>query len=225
MGTHPIFESDFDCLTEMLSRTTRIISRNKFCGRSRFGFLNYLDQKYENDKRMKHLIKSGFLHKNPFDDLAPGTEVDLVQKLLLQGLVNGFENENSDITVMFCPRSPDLKYQTRELWKILSQNDKIFYGKEIFEDCEIFVENFVARDGQMYFMAFIWSKVSKLPERYQHIKVSWMIKIWKVRTMIEMGDYGYQYHFALVFKYDEKTEKWQLQNTPDWPIDGDLENL
>merc|ERR1711937_528034 len=38
MGTHPIFESDFDCLTEMLSRITRIISRNYFFSRRRFGF-------------------------------------------------------------------------------------------------------------------------------------------------------------------------------------------
>merc|ERR1711970_139406 len=28
MGTHPIFESDFDCLTEMLSRSLSIISRS-----------------------------------------------------------------------------------------------------------------------------------------------------------------------------------------------------
>ena len=65
----------------------------------------------------------GVLHKNrshfetPFDDLASGTEIALVKKLLLQELVmspkkgsrGGRENENSDITVMFRSPSPDLK--------------------------------------------------------------------------------------------------------------------
>ena len=77
---------------------------------------------------------------------------------------------------------------------MLSRNDKIFFGKEIFEDCEIFVEKYVARDGQLYFTAFVCCKVSKLPERYQDIKTL------KVREMIENGDiYGYHYIFGLTF--------------------------
>ena len=63
------------------------------------------------------LFKKRTLHETPFDDLASGTEIALVKKLLLQDLVmgpkrgsrGGLENENSDIIVMFCPRSPDLK--------------------------------------------------------------------------------------------------------------------
>merc|ERR1711937_53677 len=223
MGTHPIFESDFDCLTEMLYRNTRIISRNLFLCRPKVqfgvGVYNYLQKKSilaRFQKEMKHELKrsaGGVLRKNrsfyetPFDDLASGTEIALVQKLLFHEAAN----ENSDISVMFCPRSPHLKYQTRKQWNMLSPHDKIFYGKEIFKDCEIFFEKYVARDGQ-YFMAVIWSKVSKLPETYQDIKT------WHVRTMIETGDkYGYQYVFALTFKYDEKAKKWQLQMTPDWP--------
>ena len=54
---------------------------------------------------------------------------------------------------------------------MLSPNDKIFFGKEIFEDCEIFTKNFVDGDGQQYFMAIIWSKVSKLPEGYQDVPI------------------------------------------------------
>ena len=70
----------------------------------------------------------------------------------------------------------------------------MFFGKEIFKDCEILVEKYVARDGQQFFTAIIWSKVSKLPERYQDIKTSY------VRTMIKYGDtHGYEYIFALAF--------------------------
>ena len=77
---------------------------------------------------------------------------------------------------------------------MLSPNDKIFFGKEIFEDCKILVEKYVPRDGQLYFMAIISSKVSKLPERYQDIKTL------AVRKSIECGDiYGYEYTFALTF--------------------------
>ena len=54
---------------------------------------------------------------------------------------------------------------------MLSSNDKIFFGKEIFEDFEIFIKKFVGLDGQLYFMAFIWSKVSKLPEGYQDLPI------------------------------------------------------
>ena len=62
------------------------------------------------------LLKKRSLYETPFDDLAAGTEIALVKKLLLQELVmgpnrgsrGGLENENSDITVMFRQRSPDL---------------------------------------------------------------------------------------------------------------------
>ena len=77
---------------------------------------------------------------------------------------------------------------------MLSPNDKIFFGKEIFEDCEIFVEMFVDRDTQLCFTAFVSCKVSKLPERYQDIKTSY------VRMLIKYGDiFGYKYIFALTF--------------------------
>ena len=76
---------------------------------------------------------------------------------------------------------------------MLSRNDKIFFGKEIFEDCEIFVEKYVARDGQLYFTAFVCCKVSKLPERYQDIKTV-------IGKMIEIkGTFGYHYIFGLTF--------------------------
>ena len=52
---------------------------------------------------------------------------------------------------------------------MLSPNDKIFFGKEIFEDFEIFIKKFVDRDGEQCFVAVISSKVSKLPERYQDL--------------------------------------------------------
>merc|ERR1711973_645532 len=228
MGTHPIFESDFDCLTEMLSRTTRIIPRKLFLARSRFGFIDHL--KFASGKfyalaMFKHVHHEQFKStgskrplKTPFDDLASGTKIALVQKLLFQGLVDGLEND-PDMTEMFCPRSPDLEYQTLEQWNMVSRNDKIFFEKEIFEDCEIFVEKHVADDGQLYFGACVCSKVSKLPERYQDIKTL------KVREMIEKGDkYGYHYVFSLPFKYDEEAKKWQLQSTDDWPIDRKLES-
>ena len=61
----------------------------------------------------------GVLHKNrshfetPFDDLASGTEIALVKKLLLQGLVKrGSRGGLADpwgLEEMFRPRSPDLK--------------------------------------------------------------------------------------------------------------------
>ena len=77
---------------------------------------------------------------------------------------------------------------------MLSRNDKIFFGKEIFEDCEIFVEKYVARDGQLYFMAIVCSKVSKLPERNQDMKTL------MGRELIENGGtYGYLYTFYLTF--------------------------
>ena len=77
---------------------------------------------------------------------------------------------------------------------MLSRNDKIFFGKEIFEDCEIFVEKYVHRDGQLYFTAVVSCKVSKSPERFQDIKKN------SVRKMIENGDiYGYLYTFYLIF--------------------------
>ena len=77
---------------------------------------------------------------------------------------------------------------------MLSRNDKIFFEKEIFEDCDIFVEKNVADDGQLYFAAVVSCKVSKLPERYQDIKDL------NVRKMLENGDiYGYHYMFSLTF--------------------------
>ena len=76
---------------------------------------------------------------------------------------------------------------------MLSRNDKIFFGKEIFEDCEIFVVKYVDRDGQLCFEAIIYSKVSKLPERYQDIKTFSGIK-----TLFG-NIYGYHYTFGLIF--------------------------
>ena len=73
---------------------------------------------------------------------------------------------------------------------MLSRNDKIFFGKEIFEDCEIFVKKFVDGDGQQYFMAFIWSKVSKLPEGYQDLPGGRMLALF--------GD-TYHYVFDVTF--------------------------
>ena len=73
---------------------------------------------------------------------------------------------------------------------MLSRNDKIFFGKEIFEDCEIFTKNFVDRDGQQYFMACIWSEVSKLPERYQDLLIG--------RLLAQRGD-AYHYIFDVTF--------------------------
>ena len=91
---------------------------------------------------------------------------------------------------------------------MLSPNDKIFLGKEIFEDCEIFVEKFVTHDGQRYFTAFISSKVSKLPERYQDIKTSY------VRMLIKSGDiFGYKYIFALTFVSQVFTLLCMLSNS------------
>ena len=63
------------------------------------------------------LFKKRSHYETPFDDLASGTEIALVRKLLLQELLmgpkrgsrGGRENENSDITVMFRSRSPDFK--------------------------------------------------------------------------------------------------------------------
>ena len=64
---------------------------------------------------------------------------------------------------------------------MLSQNDKILFGQEILEDCEIFVEKFVEDDGftmmcsiccrLLYFRAVILSQVSKVPERYQDLPI------------------------------------------------------
>ena len=91
---------------------------------------------------------------------------------------------------------------------MLSRNDKIFFGEEIFEDCEIVVKEFVGRDGKLYFGALISSKVSKLPERYQDIKTS------VVRNMIEYGDInGYQYTFALTFVSQVFT-LWCMEGDP-----------
>ena len=73
---------------------------------------------------------------------------------------------------------------------MLSPNDKIFLGKEIFEDCEIFIIKFVGLGGQQYFMACIWSEVSKLPERYQDLLIG--------RLYALFGD-AYHYIFDVTF--------------------------
>ena len=100
---------------------------------------------------------------------------------------------------------------------MLSPNDKIFFGKEIFEDCEIFVEKFVDRDGQLCFTAFVSCKVSKLPERYQDIKKNSARKIRlenSVRKMIEMGNiYGYLYNFYVTFVSQVFTLLCMLSNS------------
>ena len=76
---------------------------------------------------------------------------------------------------------------------MLSQNDKIFFGKEIFEDFEIFIKKFVDRDGQLYFVAVISSDVSKLPESYQDIPIIG-------RLLALFGDtFGYLYIFDVTF--------------------------
>ena len=75
---------------------------------------------------------------------------------------------------------------------MLSPNDKIFLGKEIFEDCEIFIIKFFGLDDQQYFMACIWSEVSKLPERYQDLLIG--------RFLALFGDiFGYLYIFDVTF--------------------------
>ena len=145
-------------------------------------------------------------NKTLFDgDLASCT------KNALQGLINGLENEDSDITEMFCPRSLDLEVyltkniviyhisneyfqkETRKQWKMLSRNDKIFFGKEIFEDCRIFTKKFVTVDGYQFLRAFIWCRVSKLPERYQDVSVNG-------EKLTKHGDkWGYHYIFDLYF--------------------------
>ena len=73
---------------------------------------------------------------------------------------------------------------------MLSPNDKIFLGKEIFEDCEIFTKKFVDRDDQQYFKACILSEVSKLPERYQDLLIG--------RLYALFGD-AYHYIFDVIF--------------------------
>ena len=75
---------------------------------------------------------------------------------------------------------------------MLSQNDKIFFGEEIFEDCEIFIKKFVGLDGQQCFVAVISSDVSKLPERYQDLLIG--------RSLAHYGDTnGYLYIFDVTF--------------------------
>ena len=76
---------------------------------------------------------------------------------------------------------------------MLSRNDKIFFGKEIFEDCEILVEKFVGLDGQLYFTAIISSKISKVPERYQEIPI-----IGRLMTFLGENT-GLQYIFDVTF--------------------------
>merc|ERR1711973_354233 len=173
MGTHSIFESDFDCLTEMLSRTTRIILRNYFQRNVDLFAKSVI--KY----RMEHPLVTRFdgdvLYKkerSPFTKTPSDEDLASVTKIALQGLVNALGDEDSDMTKMFCPQNPMLENETRKQWKWLTPNDKIFLGKEIFKDCEIFVRKFVDRDDQQYFMAFIWSEVSKLPERYQDLPIT-----------------------------------------------------
>ena len=50
------------------------------------------------------LYKNRSSYETPYDeDLASGT------KIALQGLVNGLENEDTDLTQMFSPQSPFLE--------------------------------------------------------------------------------------------------------------------
>merc|ERR1711937_84294 len=242
MGTHPIFESDFDCLTEMLSRITRIISRNYFFSRRRFGFfeevyprfkmkIRLIDEScffwqynlHEGDSRLNFYekfdrrkfgpgsickeINNPGSNKTLFDeDLASCT------KNALQGLITGLENEASDISEMFCARRPGLEKKLRKQWKMLSRNDKIFFGEEIFDDCRIFAKKFDTFDGEQFLMAFIWCRVSKLPERYQYASVNG-------EKLTKHGDkWGYHYTFHVYFRYDENTAQWQLQMINNWPI-------
>merc|ERR1711937_1480 len=237
MGTHPIFESDFDCLTEMLSRTTRIISRNYFRSRRPFSGTYPIDflEEVELRLKMKMIFKlyscwnwltwgldpdsgkplkggeGGVLYQNrnsyktPFDeDLASCT------KSALFGLVNGLENEDSDITEMFCPWSPDLEKKLRKEWKMLSRNDKIYFGEEIFDDCRIFTKKFVTSDGEQFLMAYIYCRVSKLPEIIRDSS--------RYDVLYNPGDrWGFLYRFDVKLRYDKKTAQWQLQEIHDWP--------
>merc|ERR1711937_469086 len=248
MGTHPIFESDFDCLTEMLSRITRIISRNYFFSRCRFGFLEETDPRFYMNLsffeqsglfRLYNWSKGHDFYKNVFDcqKFGPGMarpgpaqfekpeiynlgsnktlfgkDLAFCTKIALQGLINGLENEDSDISEMFCPRRPGLEKKLRKQWKMLSRNDKIFFGEEIFDDCRIFAKKFDTFDGEQFLMAFIWCRVSKLPERYQYASVNG-------EKLTKHGDkWGYHYTFHVYFRYDENTAQWQLQMINNWPI-------
>merc|ERR1711937_983555 len=248
MGTHPIFESDFDCLTEMLSRITRIISRNYFFSRCRFGFLEETDPRFYMNLsffeqsglfRLYNWSKGHDFYKNVFDcqKFGPGMarpgpaqfekpeiynlgsnktlfgkDLAFCTKIALQGLINGLENEDSDISEMFCPRRPGLEKETRKQWKMLSRNEKIF------DDCRIFAKKFVTFDGEQFLQAFNWCSVSKLPERYQDVSVDG-------EKLTKHGDkWGYLYIFVSYFRYDEKTAQFQLQKILDWPIFEEFEN-
>merc|ERR1711973_1070594 len=146
MGTHPIFESDFDCLTEMLSRSTGIISRSLSVTRC----LNTLKKK---SAGTSYKYQSSF-HEKFLLDYPSDEDLKTVTKHTLQELVHGLKNEDSDISDMFCSRSPELEGKIRREWKWLSQNDKIL-NEKIFEDCEIVVEKFV---DDLEFKATITSK-------------------------------------------------------------------
>merc|ERR1711973_547868 len=181
MGTHPIFESDFDCLTEMLSRSTGIISRSLSVTRC----LNTLKKK---SAGTSYKNQSSF-HEKFLLDYLPDEHFKRFTKNAFQELVHGLKNEDSDISDMFCSRSPELEGKIRREWKWLSQNDKIL-NEKIFEDCEIVVEKF----DRGYFCDKEFKAIitSKNPS---HDK------------------------FHATFKCDEETEQWLLQDIRHWPID------
>jgi len=165
------------------------------------------------------LYKNQSFYENLSDeDLASGTEI------AFRGLASGLKNEETDFTEMFCPRSLDLEKKIRKQWKMLSRNDKNFFGKIIFEDCEIFVQKFLARGGQLYFNAFIWSKMSEVPERFEDFSVKVPL-LPSSPKFTQLGMFGYQYIFDATFRYDEETEQWLLQSVRGWPINEHFEEF
>merc|ERR1711937_66710 len=205
MGTHPIFESDFDCLTvlEMLSRIIRIIPRNLSVTRCRAGFKNYDKPKslFEKAKNIFVLISLGgvnsfgvyfiFFHNSSKNSCEENLNKDLlifyqnlsdkdlktVTKNALQELVSGLKNEDSDISNMFCSKFPSLEKKIRKEWKMLTENEKNFFGEKIWEDREMKVEKL--HGGESFYVAISSIKSTK--------------------------------NVYATFKYDEETEKWLLQ--------------
>merc|ERR1711937_12693 len=158
MGTHPIFESDFDCLTvlEMLSRIIRIIPRNLSVTRCRAGFKNYDKPKslFEKAKNIFVLISLGgvnsfgvyfiFFHNSSKNSCEENLNKDLlifyqnlsdkdlktVTKNALQELVSGLKNEDSDISNMFCSKFPSLeKKNPQGVEDVNRKREKFFWRK------------------------------------------------------------------------------------------------
>ena len=173
-------------------------------GDSRLNFYEKFDRRKFGPGSICKEINNPGSNKTLFDeDLASCT------KNALQGLITCLKNEASDISEMFCARRPGLEvYLTivnydisneyfqkklRKQWKMLSRNDKIFFGEEIFDDCRIFAKKFDTFDGEQFLMAFIWCRVSKLPERYQDVSANG-------EKLTKHGDrWGYQYKFKVYF--------------------------